>query len=62
MREYRNGRALVRTEHGSRRCYINGCRNPECVQANRDYQREYMRMRRSGIAWTDPLIEEALRA
>jgi hypothetical protein len=32
----RNGRV-----HGSRACYQRGCRNPECVLANRVYQREY---------------------
>lgn len=26
-----------RAEHGTRSCYQAGCREPECVQANRDY-------------------------
>jgi hypothetical protein len=27
--------------HGSRACYIRGCRYPLCVEANRQYQRDY---------------------
>lgn len=33
------------TGHGTRACYGRGCRRPECVAANRDYQRAYMRGR-----------------
>lgn len=32
-----------------------------CRKANRDYQRVYMRMWRSGVPFTDPMIEAALR-
>lgn len=27
--------------HGSRACYIRGCRYPLCVEANRRYQADY---------------------
>lgn len=29
------------SHHGSRACYNGGCREPDCVKANRDYMREY---------------------
>ncbi len=32
-------------KHGTRSCYQNGCRRPECVQANRVYARLHMRTR-----------------
>ncbi|MFE4818555.1 hypothetical protein ACFRFU_19410 [Streptomyces sp. NPDC056704] len=28
-------------QHGERRCYLRGCRRPECVQANRRYCKQY---------------------
>lgn len=31
----------LRVGHGSRACYQRGCRVPECIAANRIYQREY---------------------
>lgn len=61
MRAYRNGGERGRIQHGTRGCYNNGCRQLECIKANRDYQREWMRLRRAGIPWIDPLIEEALK-
>lgn len=35
--------------HGTRYCYTLGCREPECVEANKVYQREYMRLHRHGV-------------
>lgn len=61
MRDYRNGGERGKIEHGTRSCYNTGCRQGECVQANRDYQRDWMRLHRAGIQWADPLIEEALK-
>lgn len=34
-------------EHGSRACYVTGCRRPECVEANRAYQRDWWTARRT---------------
>lgn len=31
--------------HGTRSCYVNGCRQPECCEANREYMREMYRLR-----------------
>lgn len=48
-------------EHGTRGCYVHeGCRCAPCAEANRDYQRRYMKLRRAGVAPTDPQIEAAL--
>lgn len=33
-------------KHGTRWGYIKGCDCEACVQANRDYQRDYLRKRR----------------
>jgi len=30
-----------RQGHGSRACYVQGCRHPDCCDANRLYQRAY---------------------
>lgn len=41
------------TAHGSRSCYLGGCRHPECVEANSAYMRAYRRgwrRRRGGVA------------
>lgn len=29
--------------HGTRSCYVGGCRRPECIQANRDYENRRQR-------------------
>jgi hypothetical protein len=37
-------------EPGTRACYVRGCREPECVEANATYQREYMaKWRAAGV-------------
>ncbi len=42
--------------HGTRAMYNRGhCRCEPCTQANRDYQRGYMMLRRQGIPWKSPL-------
>lgn len=33
--------AKIPPQHGERRCYLRGCRRPECVQANRKYCKQY---------------------
>ena len=33
-------------KHGTRSKYVSGCKCARCVQANRIYQREYLRARR----------------
>ena len=35
----------LKLRHGRRSCYNTGCRHPKCVQANRDYQAQYLRDR-----------------
>lgn len=35
-------------EHGTRQCYANGCRLPECKTAQAKYQREY-KARKAGV-------------
>lgn len=32
--------------HGTRSCYVQGCRKPECVKANREYQRKWVTAKR----------------
>jgi LAGLIDADG endonuclease len=32
--------AMSKSEHGSRSCYVGGCRQPECVAANTDYEKD----------------------
>lgn len=53
-REKRNGGAAPVAQHGTRSCYNTGCRRPECVQANRDYQREWARVNVGGHLWDQP--------
>jgi len=43
------------TKHGTKSCYVAGCRLAECVKANTDYQAEYRRRVRAGEL---PLIKE----
>lgn len=43
---------------GTRACYVTKCGHPECAEANRVYQRKYMRLWRQG---GDPWIKEALK-
>jgi hypothetical protein len=38
----------LQLQHGTRSCYVHGCRLPECVGANREYQRETYRLRKRG--------------
>jgi hypothetical protein len=33
--------ARSRQGHGSRACYISGCRHPDCLQANANYMRQW---------------------
>ena len=35
-----------RSRHGTRACYLKGCRLPECVEANREYGRRYTERKR----------------
>jgi hypothetical protein len=42
-------KAPAATRHGTRSCYVLGCRRPECFEANRVYMRDYMRRRRAGV-------------
>jgi hypothetical protein len=37
--DHRPGRS--RQGHGSRACYLAGCREPVCIRANASYQRDY---------------------
>lgn len=37
-------------KHGTRRCYIDGCRCDPCTEANRIYKREYRQRRAAGVA------------
>ena len=46
--------------HGKRSTYIMGCRCDECTQANREYQRPYMRMARKGVRLEDPMMQDLL--
>lgn len=54
-------------QHGTRSMYKRCTAGPDggrcepCKDANRAYQREYMRLSRAGIARTDPHVERALR-
>lgn len=34
-------------QHGTRSCYVSGCRQPECCEANREYFRDYYRISRT---------------
>lgn len=59
-RDYRNGVRRGRhspphqgRRHGTRSCYVAGCRLPECVQANRDYAREWQWLKRQDIPMID---------
>lgn len=52
QRDYRNSPERGKLEHGTRSCYTAGCREEPCVKANRDYQREWMRLNRAGIPWS----------
>lgn len=45
--------------HGTRACYARGCREDECVQANRDYAAAHARMARRGLRRRD-LREQGL--
>lgn len=45
------------TKHGTKSCYVAGCRRPECVKANTDYQAEYRRRVRAGELPKTPTME-----
>lgn len=60
----RHGRspAVGKTKAGVRQpgrsCYVSvkgGCGHPECIEANREYQRRYMYLWHKGIGWSDPM-------
>lgn len=33
----------ITRQHGTRSCYVGGCREPGCVRANREYQARWKR-------------------
>lgn len=45
---------VIRAECGTRSKYVSGCRCELCRKAERDYQREYKRARRTGERKADP--------
>ena len=48
--------------HGSRACYISGCREPACVRANAAYQRDYRhKLRGTYDNRMGPFVVEATR-
>lgn len=41
------GQLLRQVQHGTRQCYVKGCRRPQCVQADRDYKNAWAARRRA---------------
>lgn len=36
----------IQRRHGTRSCYVGGCRRPECIEANRAYMRRWFKEHR----------------
>lgn len=43
------GATVPSQNHGTRWCYVRGCRCAACAESNREYMREYMRRRRKTV-------------